>query len=141
MAGADDSYESAALPVLTDAGIRFEKLSATDCTKRWPQMNFDGVSWGVYEPDSGFLAARRGCEAVLDAFLKTGGQYQQTQAIPGRISAKRMEGISVNQGDTIKADSYLFAPGPWLGKVFPFLASSITPTRRSLHRRTPANMD
>ena len=31
MAGADDSYESAALPVLKDAGIRYEKLSASDC--------------------------------------------------------------------------------------------------------------
>ena len=28
MAGADDSYETAALPVLQQAGIRFEKLSA-----------------------------------------------------------------------------------------------------------------
>src|SRR6476646_2848330 len=45
MAGADDSYENAALPVLKDAGIRFEKLSATDCAKHWPQMNFDGVTW------------------------------------------------------------------------------------------------
>jgi hypothetical protein len=26
MAGSDDSYESAALPVLKEAGIRFEKL-------------------------------------------------------------------------------------------------------------------
>src|SRR5713101_9342194 len=39
MAGADDSYERAALPVLKEAGIRFEKLSAPDCAKRWPQIN------------------------------------------------------------------------------------------------------
>jgi hypothetical protein len=32
MAGADDSYESAAFPGLNDAGIRFEKLSVKD----WP---------------------------------------------------------------------------------------------------------
>jgi sarcosine oxidase len=44
MAGPDDSYESAALPVLKEAGIRFDKLSAADCSRRWPQMNFDGVS-------------------------------------------------------------------------------------------------
>jgi hypothetical protein len=30
MAGADDSYESSALPVLKQAGIPFEKLSAAD---------------------------------------------------------------------------------------------------------------
>ncbi len=70
MAGVDDSYESAALPVLKEAGVRFEKLSTEECAKRWPQVNFDGVSWSVYEPDSGFLAARRACEAVLNAFVK-----------------------------------------------------------------------
>src|SRR6266704_917269 len=95
MAGADDSYESAASPVLKDAGIRFEKLSAPDCAKRWPQINFDGVSWSVYEPDSGFLAARRGCEAVLNAFLREGGRYREAQAAPGRITANHMDGISV----------------------------------------------
>jgi glycine/D-amino acid oxidase-like deaminating enzyme len=132
MAGADDSYESAALPVLKEAGIRFEKLSAADCAKRWPQVNFDGVRWSVYEPDSGFLAARRGCEAVLDAFLKQGGQYRQAQAAPGRIAANRMDGLIVGQNEIMKADCYVFAPGPWLGKIFPFLASSITPTRQEV---------
>jgi glycine/D-amino acid oxidase-like deaminating enzyme len=58
MAGADDSYERAALPVLQEVGVRFEKLSSAECAKRWPQVNFEGVSWSVYEPDSGFLAAR-----------------------------------------------------------------------------------
>ena len=132
MAGADDSCESAALPVLTEAGIRFEKLSATECARRWPQINFDGVSWSVYEPDSGFLAARRGCEAVQDAFLKEGGQYRQAEATPGRITAHRMNGISIGTGEAMKADFYVFAPGPWLGRVFSFLASSVTPTRQEV---------
>jgi glycine/D-amino acid oxidase-like deaminating enzyme len=132
MAGADDSYETAALPVLKEAGIRFEKLSAAECARRWPQVNFDGVSWSVFEPDSGFLAARRGCEAVLVAFLKEGGQYRQAQATPGRIKGRQMDGISIDTGELLKADFYVFAPGPWLGSVFPFLRQSITPTRQEV---------
>jgi glycine/D-amino acid oxidase-like deaminating enzyme len=132
MAGADDSYERAALPNLQEGGVRFEKLSVADCAKRWPQINFEGVSWSVYEPDSGFLAARRGCEAVLDAFLKAGGQYRQAQATPGRIAANRMDGISVSPSEILNADYYVFAPGPWLGKVFPFLAPTITATRQEV---------
>jgi glycine/D-amino acid oxidase-like deaminating enzyme len=132
MAGADDSYETAALPVLKEAGIRFEKLSAAECARRWPQVNFDGVSWSVFEPDSGFLAARRGCEAVLSAFLKEGGQYRQAQATPGQIKGRRMDGISIDTGELLKADFYVFAPGPWLGSVFPFLRLSITPTRQEV---------
>jgi glycine/D-amino acid oxidase-like deaminating enzyme len=132
MAGPDDSYENAALPILKDAGIPFEKLSAAECSKRWPQMNFEGVSWSVLEPGSGFLAARRACEAVFDAFLKVGGQYRQAEATPGKIASTRMENILLNHGDSLRADAYVFAPGPWLGKVFPFLAPSITPTRQEV---------
>jgi len=132
MAGSDDSYETAALPALKEAGIPFEKLSVAECARRWPQMDFDGVSWSIYEPESGFLAARRTCEAVLDVFLKQEGQYRQVQATPGRITANRMDGVSIGVGEVLKADSYVFAPGPWLGKVFPFLAASITPTRQEV---------
>jgi len=132
MAGADDSYERAALPLLQEAGVRFEKLSFVECTKRWPQVNFEGVSWSVFEPDSGFLAARRGCEAVLNAFLKEGGQYRQAQVTPSSITNNRMQGVSASAGEILKAEQYIFAPGPWLGKVFSFLAPSITPTRQEV---------
>ena len=36
MAGEDDSYERAALPVLQKAGVCYEKLSTPECAKRWP---------------------------------------------------------------------------------------------------------
>jgi len=130
MAGPDDSYERAAMPLMNEAGVRFEKLSAADCAKRWPQINFEGVSWSIYEPDSGYLAARRGCEAVLNAFLKEGGEYRQAQVTPGSIAANRMEGISVAPREILNADSYVFACGPWLGKLFTFLMPMITPTRQ-----------
>ena len=132
MAGADDSYERAALPLLKEAGVPFEKLPAADCAKRWPQINFAGVSWSIHEPDSGYLAARRGCEAVLNAFLKEGGQYRQAQVTPGPMSSTRMQGISISSGEILNADNYVFACGPWLGKVFPFLAPIIIPTRQEV---------
>src|SRR5438270_538785 len=37
MAGKDDSYERAAMPLMNEAGVRFERLSVPDCAKRWPQ--------------------------------------------------------------------------------------------------------
>src|SRR5882762_3217649 len=132
MAGSDDSYESAALPVLKEAGIRFEKLSAAECASRWPQINFDEAPWSVYEPDSGFLAARRACEAVWNEVLKQGGEYQQGHAAPRKIAGNHMDGVALGDGKVLRADFYVFAPGPWLGGVFPFLASSITPTRQEV---------
>jgi sarcosine oxidase len=132
MAGSDDSYERAALPLLSEAGVRFEKLSAVECAKRWPQVNFDGISWAVYEPESGYLAARRSCEAVLNAFIKQGGEYRESQVTPGPIASNRMREVKVGSGEALSADSFVFACGPWLGKVFPFLSPSITPTRQEV---------
>ncbi|HZR66655.1 MAG TPA: FAD-dependent oxidoreductase [Terriglobales bacterium] len=132
MTGTDDSYERLALPFLTEAGIRFEKLSANDCTKCWPQINYEGISWAVYEPDSGYLAARRSCEAVLNAFVKQGGEYRQAQVAPGQIASNHMRELKLDSGAALKADAYVFACGPWLGKAFPFLSASITPTRQEV---------
>jgi sarcosine oxidase len=132
MTGTDDAYERAALPLMSEAGVRFEKLSATECLKRWPQINFEGISWSVYEPESGYLAARRSCEAVLNAFIKQGGDYRQAGAAPGSISSSQMQGVKINSGEVLKADAYVFACGPWLREIFPFLSSSLTPTRQEV---------
>jgi glycine/D-amino acid oxidase-like deaminating enzyme len=69
---------------------------------------------------------------VLNAFIKEGGEYRQAQAIPGQITTNRMRELKLGSGETLNADAYVFACGPWLGKVFPFLASSITPTRQEV---------
>lgn len=132
MASTDGSYERAAMSLMKEAGVRFEKLPSADCSKRWPQINFEGVSWSIYEPDSGYLAARRACEAVLNAFLKEGGEYRQTKATAGPIVNHRMQGMTAASGETLNADSYVFACGPWLGKVFSFLAPMIVPTRQEV---------
>jgi glycine/D-amino acid oxidase-like deaminating enzyme len=132
LAGADDSEERAALPILKEAGVSYEKLSTADCARRWPQIKFEDVSWCIYEPDSGYLAARRACEAVLNTFLKEGGEYRQVSVTPGPIAASRMQGITVPPGEILNADYYVFACGPWLGKVFPFLGPIITPTRQEV---------
>jgi sarcosine oxidase len=132
MAGQDDSYERAALPLLSEAGMQFERLSASECAKRWPQINFDGIAWSVYEPNSGYLAARRACEAVLNAFVKEGGEYKQAQVSPGQIASNQMGAIKLVSGESLTADAYVFACGPWLGNIFSFLAPTVTPTRQEV---------
>ena len=66
----------------------------------------------------------------MNAFLKEGGEYRQAQATPGPVAANRMQGITVTSGEILNADSYVFACGPWLGKIFSFLAPIIAPTRQ-----------
>src|SRR5437868_11206597 len=44
MTGPVDSYERAARPVLQHAGIQYEMPSAAEGAKRWPLINFEGMS-------------------------------------------------------------------------------------------------
>jgi glycine/D-amino acid oxidase-like deaminating enzyme len=133
MASGDDSYERAAMPLLREAGLAFEALTADEAAKRFAQINFDGVKWALLEKDAGYLTARRACEAVLDAFLAEGGEYRQLAVEPGRIDRGTLQGLSLSDGSKLSADHYVFACGPWLGKIFPgVMGNLIKPTRQEV---------
>lgn len=131
MAGADDTYEQKSEEVLVQVGVAFERLSVSESAKRWPQINFDGVSRCIFEPDAGYLLARRSCEAVLEAFLAEGGEYLQAQATPGPVVGGEMKGVALNDG-SLEADRYVFACGPWLSQMFSFLTGKIIPTKQEV---------
>ena len=117
MAGADDAFERASLPELRRAGLPFEELSASDLRRRWPQINFEDVPWGFFEPDGGYLTARAACQAVVEEFVAAGGEFRLAGASPE--SLKNTRGVPLSDGSRLLADHYVFACGPWLGKMFP----------------------
>ncbi|HKW99235.1 MAG TPA: FAD-dependent oxidoreductase [Bryobacteraceae bacterium] len=130
---AEDAYEQAALAVLRDADLGFDELSPADGRRRFPQINWDGVRWAIFENDAGFLPARRSCRMVLESFLAEGGEYRQLAVTPGEISSGHMRDISLSDGSKLSADQYVFACGPWLGKVFPdVIGAMIRPTRQEV---------
>jgi glycine/D-amino acid oxidase-like deaminating enzyme len=138
MAGKDDSYERAALPVLAAEGVAFERLEARAAAKHWPQISFEGVNWCLFEKDAGYLMARRACETVLDQFLKEGGEYRQAEVTPGEMARGRLTSVVQRGRDasespgTLRADAYVFACGPWLGKLFPDLGPMVRPSRQEV---------
>lgn len=133
VSGKDDAYEKASLPLLREAGLRLEELSPVQADKRFPQINFEGVKWAIYEQDAGYLTARRACEAVLEAFVKEGGLFRTAAAQPGPLKAGEMQAVELSDGSRLSADQYVFACGPWLGKLFPdVIANLIAPTRQEV---------
>src|SRR5439155_27008459 len=112
--------EKAALPLLKEAGLAFEELSGAETARRYPQINCERVRWSIFEKDGGYLTARRACAAVLEGFLAEGGQYRQLAAEPGaRLAEGELRGIKLQDGATLGADAFVFACGPWLGRLFP----------------------
>jgi glycine/D-amino acid oxidase-like deaminating enzyme len=59
-----------------EAGVRFEKLSRAELEKRYPQIDFGSVTWGMLEPDSGALIARRAVQSVVEATIRIGTDYR-----------------------------------------------------------------
>ena len=124
MAEADDTYERGSLPFLKDAGIPFEQLAVKELARRWPQISFENVEWGIHEPQSGYLLARASAQAVVDQFVAEGGEYLQATATTQDLDGGHWKVLTLSDafpsnGSTIAADRYVFACGPWLGKLFP----------------------
>ena len=130
----DDSFEKGSLPMLKEAGIPFVELNYNDLSRTYPQVNFDGVRWAIFEPESGGLMAREACAAVRDAFVSEGGSYLQASVDPPEIHAGELTDISLDNGRGRTAGHrYVFACGPWLGNMFPdVIGDKIRPTRQEV---------
>jgi sarcosine oxidase len=131
--GHDDSFERGSIEMLRRAKIKFHELSSPRMKKRWPQINFEGIQWGIHEPDSGYLDARASCQAVVDAFVAAGGKYSQVAALPDGLETAPLRSIALSNGSQLKADAYVFACGPWLGKLFPAtIGDLVQPTKQDI---------
>ena len=105
--------------LLTAAKVPHEMLNRRELEKRYPQINMNGIEGAVYEPTAGYLLARRACQAVVDAFMNEGGEYRTAYVKPGTVSDGQMANIILSNGDTLSADQFVFACGPWLKTMFP----------------------
>ena len=139
----DDSYTHQLLDVLLRCRIGCEKLSAQEIRRRYPQLSFADVTWGVVEPNSGLLMARRAVQTVVEDAISNGVDYMLASAMPPECAEKKLEGLRLGTGESVSAGSFIFACGPWLPKLFPdLLADRISPTQQEVFfLGTPAGSD
>jgi sarcosine oxidase len=132
----DDAYERGSLAELRQAKLKFQELSTSQMKKRWPQINFSDVHWGIFEPECGYLDARESCHVVADEFVRQGGAYRQVAVSPDGVEIAGenvLRTLTLSDGSRLKADYYVFACGPWLGKLFPeTLGDIIRPTKQDI---------
>ena len=128
-----DQFERSSIPALKEAGIPYEELSTAEMQKRWPQINMETVRWGIYEPQSGFLTARAACQAVLEGFLAEGGEFKQAAVQMQDLDSGNWDSVTLSDGSKLAADQFVFACGPWLGKLFPqTIGNLIRPTKQDV---------
>jgi glycine/D-amino acid oxidase-like deaminating enzyme len=129
----DDAYELGSLDELREAGVKFRTFSTPEMKKRWPQINFEDVRWGIFEPECGYLDARASCQEVVDAFIRDGGVYRQLAVSADGLEDAPLRRLILSDGSGVKADYFVFACGPWLGKLFPeTIGDLIQPTKQDI---------
>ena len=112
-----DAYCEATLKNLQMVGARCERLDQSQLNEQFPQLNFDGVDWGIREEDAGVLMGRRVVQAVAAQACANGVDYLPQAA----IAPIKDQNIETNLGTPIHAGQFVFACGPWLPKLFPEL--------------------
>ena len=118
--GRREPYLEQSVEVHRRVGIPFEVLDRATLAKRFPQIVWDGVELGLYEPDRGALMARRGVQSLVQEFVAAGGEYRQAAIVPPRPHAS-FDSVRTADGESLSASRFVFACGPWLRKVFPEL--------------------
>jgi sarcosine oxidase len=87
---------------------------------RYPQMEFASGAWGIFEPESGALMARRAVQAVVADAVRNGVAFlPEVVVAPAGLGA--LASIRTGAGQAIRAGAFVFACGPWLPKLFPGL--------------------
>lgn len=131
--GRDDGFERGSVEMLRATKIKFQELSLAEMKKRWPQINYDGIQWGIFEPECGYLDARASCQAVAEAFVAAGGKYREAAALGNALESPPLRSLSLSDGTQLKADAFVFACGPWLGKLFPkTVGELVQPTKQDV---------
>ena len=100
-------------------GVKYEVLTPDDAKKRFPQIRSEGHEVLIHEPDAGVARARDSVQAQVALARDAGVEFRMGRVTPGPIANGRMQGVTLQDGTKLSADSYVFACGPWLGKVFP----------------------
>jgi sarcosine oxidase len=112
-----DAYCEATLATLQRLNANFERLDQNELIRRFPQLEPGPTRWGILEPDSGVLLARRAVQAVVAQAQVNGVEYVVEAIAPPQIG----QPVQTLSGKEIRAGQFVFACGPWLPKLFPEL--------------------
>jgi len=120
-----DSYCEATCRTLERTGVPVEILPAAEMSARYPQMRIeDERSFGIFEPESGALMARRAIAAVVEAAISEGVEYRCAVV---EAPVRNIDALPIAAG------TFVFACGAWLPKLFPdLLGRRIFPTRQEV---------
>jgi sarcosine oxidase len=125
--------------VFDKLGVKYDIVNPDDLRRQYPQMQTAGMAAAMYTPSTGVLKAREGCVAVAHAFEKKGGRLVTAKVELGTRAGGALQDVALSTGQRVSAQTFVFACGPWLPKVFPSVMKNklATPRRAVFFYGTP----
>jgi glycine/D-amino acid oxidase-like deaminating enzyme len=128
----EDDYFRSSIEVHKELGLPIERMDRPAMQRRFPMIDFEGIEVGLFEAKFGALMARRSVQTLVDRFVRAGGEYRRGAALPLQGSS-RLDAVKLQSGESLSADRYVFALGPWLPKIFAdVLGKKIFATRQEV---------
>src|SRR4029453_3291238 len=103
-------FGAASTIALRPEKLPIEELTPQAAARRFPQIAFDDTIKSVlWEPEAGYLFARRACEHGLERFIAEGGEYRQAAVrAPVEIASTALRRVTLEDGSAIDADHFVF---------------------------------
>jgi glycine/D-amino acid oxidase-like deaminating enzyme len=119
-AGQDDQVGNI-VSKMEGEGLPFQHLDQRGLKKSYPLIHSEDLHDGIVEQKAGFIHANIATNLVAAQFQKEGGKFVHESVLPqvGKPPATA-------SGKQLGADLYVFASGPWLKNLFPFLPLEIS---------------
>jgi glycine/D-amino acid oxidase-like deaminating enzyme len=124
--------------------VQYEMLTPDDVRKEWPVIQIAGIpdvadiTTILYEPAAGVLRARRAAQYATVAFEKMGGTVKIGRCKPLQPAGGKLEEIELDTGEKLRAETFVFALGPWMRTFFPLLTDRMrTPLASVCYFSTP----
>ena len=106
-------WEDASAATLAAQGIPHFRSDARELAVRLPRANLAGIAYGLWEPEAGFVYAKRATRATVEQFVREGGRLER-----GRVATDARERPQLD-GVPLAADVIVIATGGWTSTLFP----------------------
>ena len=106
------AWEDSTFPTFERLGVPHLRFEVDEIRLRFPQFSCANVAYGIFEPESGLLMARRTVVQVANLFAREGGEL-----LRGRVTVDEAERPCLD-GRPIASDLVVMTAGPWLGDLF-----------------------
>jgi sarcosine oxidase len=125
---AEDNFQKKCRETWQKLGMKYEVLPVEEVKKRWPVVDTTEIGHVLYEPAAGVARARAACQSVASVFQSKGGEVKVAYAWLGNKQGDKLQDVTLSTGDAVGAQTFVFACGPWLPKLFPDILGQVVRT-------------